>query len=239
MTNKPRQTLALIDLAVDSGARKPRIESALNRLDGLTLLEWSIRRLGESTLVDSVVVTGPAKYRSILNQSRLCHAKWIPSVLTTPAQRAAGIADSQNADWVVHVNPMCPFMDPALVDRLIARGLSQAGSDFVGFVAPNSPNFSLHRLGLVAEMSSAKGLTKLITEGLASDPLDVPQLMRLHANQFRAHWIPLPAQLSSDSMKFLMETEEDWDRAGTYMEALGQDLSWQSLASVANRQKLA
>ena len=135
MTSKPRQTLALIDLAVDSGTRKPRIETALNRLDGLTLLEWSIRRLGESTLVDSVVVTGPAKHRSILNQSRLCHAKWIPSVLTTPAQRAAEIADSQNADWVVHVNPMCPFMDPALVDRLIARGLSQAGCDFVGFGA--------------------------------------------------------------------------------------------------------
>jgi spore coat polysaccharide biosynthesis protein SpsF (cytidylyltransferase family) len=235
MAINPRQTIALIDLAVESDARTPRWEMAQRRLDGLTLIEWSVRRLSEVMLVDSIVITGPAKLRSMLSQTGLCNAHWIPSAFPTPSQRAADIADRFGADWVVLVNPTCPFLDPALIDRLISRGLSEPDADFVGFVAPNRPSFSLQSLGLVAEMCSSRGLAKIFHEDLSSDTLDIPQLVRLHSNQFRSIWIPLPAELSTDRMRFAMETEEDWDRANTFMEALGEDVSWQRLAQVANR----
>jgi len=237
MTDRPRQTIALIDLAVDSDGTRPRIETANRRLDGLTLLEWSIRRLAETMLVDAIVVTGPDQLQTKMENVCLCNAKWEPSGLATPTQRAAEIAEAYHADWVLHVHPACPFLDPALIDRLIAKGLSHFEIDFVGFTAPGRPNFSLQRLGLVAEMSSAHGLRKLQSEGLDHDPLDVPQLVRLHANQFRTHWIPLPSQLMSDSLHFSMETEEDWARADTYIEVLGEDHSWQRLAAVAHREK--
>jgi spore coat polysaccharide biosynthesis protein SpsF (cytidylyltransferase family) len=213
------------------------METAMRRLDGLTLLEWSVRRLAEATLVDAIVVTGPSHLRDAFAQACLCHAKWVPSVLPTPSQRAAEIADAFHCDWLLHVHPACPFLDPALIDRLVACGLAHSGLDFVGFSAPSAPNFSLQRLGLVAEMSSARGLSKILEEGLSNDPLDVPQLVRLHGDEFRCHWIPLPQQLRSDALQFSMETEEDWDRAGTYMEILGEDLSWQRLAAVAHRNR--
>lgn len=234
----PRQSVALIDLAVGVDSQRPRWETAMRRLDGLTLLEWSIRRLAEATLLDSIVITGMSETHSALARASLCHAKWVPSVLPTPSQRAAEIAAEFNADWILHVNPACPFLDPSLIDSLISRGLSQPGADFVGFSVPSAPNFSLQRLGLVAEMSSASGLGKILDEGLSEDPFDVPELVRLHQNAFRCFWIPLPQPLRNDSLRFSLETEEDWERAGTYMELIGDDVSWQRLAAVADRRAM-
>ena len=235
MATNPRQSVALIDLAIDSDGNRPRWETAMRRLDGLTLLEWCIRRLAEATLLDSIVITGLSETHSALARACLCHAKSVPSALKTPSQRAAEIAEKMNADWILHIHPGCPFMDPALIDSLISRGLAQPEVDFVGFSVPAAPNFSLQRLGLVAEMSSASGLTKILEEGLSDDPLDVPQLIRLNQNDFRCLWIPLPQQLRSDSLRFAMETEDDWERAGSYMEMVGDDFSWQRLAAVASR----
>lgn len=234
MATSPRQSVALIDLGVDADGSRPRWETAMRRLDGLTLLEWSIRRLAEATLVDSIVITGLPENHTALTRACLYHAKSVPSVLATPAQRGAEIADKMNADWILHIHPGCPFLDPALIDSLIARGLAQPDVDFVGFSAPSLPNFSLQRLGLVAEMSSVRGLSRILEEGLSQDPLDVPQLIRLYQDEFRCLWIPLPQQLRNDSLRFAMETEDDWERAGTFMELVGDDISWQRLAAVAS-----
>lgn len=235
MTTGPRQTVALIDLAVQDGAKRPRRETAMRRLDGLTLLEWCIRRLAETTLVDSVFITGTREMQATLARAGLCHAKWIASDLPSPSQRAAEIADRCHADWVVHVHPGCPFLDPSLIDGLVARGLAQPQVDFVGFSVPTVPQFSLQRLGLVAEMSSASGLSKILEEGLSADPLDVPSLVRLHPNVFQCLWLSLPQPLRNDSLRFSLETEEDMERAGTYLEWIGEDISWHGLAAIASR----
>ena len=90
MATNLKQTVALIDLAVvsDKEKRTPRVEAALRRLDGLTLLEWCIRRLSEATLIDTIVVTGPPSYRELISQTGLCNARWMPSALDTPVRRA-------------------------------------------------------------------------------------------------------------------------------------------------------
>jgi spore coat polysaccharide biosynthesis protein SpsF (cytidylyltransferase family) len=238
MASSPRQLVALIDLGMESDAGRSRWEMAMRRLDGLTTLEWSIRRLAEATLVDSIVITGFSERHTSLARACLCHAKSVPSSLATPSQRAAEIAHEMNADWILHVQPSCPFLDPALIDGLISRGLAEPQVDFVGFSVPTAPDFSLQRLGLVAEMSSARGLARILEEGLSDDSLDVPQLVRLHQNTFRCLWIPLPHQLRNDSLRFSLETEEDWERADSYMEMIGDDVSWQRLAAVADRRTL-
>ena len=156
MATNPKQTLALIDLAVTSDREKQtiRVESALRRLDGLTLLEWCIRRLSESTLIETIVVTGPPHYRELISQTGLCNARWMPSALDTPTRRAKELADRLSADWIVFASPLCPFTDPMLLDRLVSRGWANPTTDFVGFVSPNRPAFSLQSLGLVGEMDA-------------------------------------------------------------------------------------
>ena len=47
--------------------------------------------------------------------------------------------------------------------------------------------------------------------------------------------IPLPEALNHNSLRFEMKTEADWDRAHSFLEAAGDDLSWQRLAQLAER----
>ncbi len=237
MATNPKQTIALIDLAVTSGNehRTNRVESALRRLDGLTLLEWCIRRLSESTLIDTIVVTGPPDYRELISQTGLCNARWMPSALSTPAQRAKELSARLSANWVVFSSPLCPFTDPMLLDRLVSRGWANPTTDFVGFVSPNRPSFSLQSLGLVGEMCSSGALDKLEREGLLDDESDVPEIIRRNPELFLVKLIPLPEGLNHSSLRFLMESEADWDRAHSFLEAAGDDLSWQRLAQLAER----
>jgi spore coat polysaccharide biosynthesis protein SpsF (cytidylyltransferase family) len=237
MATNQKQTVALIDLAVADGKdqRTTRVESALRRLDGLTLLEWCIRRLSESTLIETIVVTGPPQFRELISQTGLCNARWMPSALSTPSQRAKELADRLCADWIVFSSPLCPFTDPMLLDRLVSRGWANPGVDFVGFVSPNRPNFSLQSLGLVGEMCSANAIAKLARENLLGEPCDVPEVIRRNPAWFQTKLIPLPEELNHSDLRFLMESEADWDRAHSYLEAAGDDLSWQRLAQLAER----
>ncbi|MEQ1830822.1 MAG: hypothetical protein ABL921_33030 [Pirellula sp.] len=252
MATNPKQTVALVDLAVPSGiatggavssaaisGRKPfhnsRVESALRRLDGLTLLEWCIRRLSECELIDTIVITGFPQYRELISNTGLCHAKWMPSALSTPAQRASEIASCLGADWIVFASPLCPFTDPTLIDRLVSRGWANPEVDFVGFVSPKHPTFSLQSLGLVGEMCNVSALRKLEREKLLLEPCDVPDIVRRNPSFFQTKFIPLPEELTHDSLRFQMQTEDDWDRAHSFLEAAGDDLSWQRLAQVAER----
>ena len=237
MATNPKQTVALIDLAVTSGKdqRTTRIESALRRLDGLTLLEWCIRRLSESTLIDTIVVTGPPNYRELISQTGLCNARWMPSALQTPSLRAKELAERLGAEWIVFSSPLCPFTDPMLLDRLVSRGWANPSTDFVGFVAPGRPTFSLQSLGLVGEMCSASALETMEQEHLLNDPSDVPEIIRRNPALFQSKLIPLPEELNHSSLRFLMESEADWDRAHSFLEAAGDDLSWQRLAQLAER----
>lgn len=237
MATQSKQTVALIDLAVieDRKLQTTRISAALRRLDGLTLLEWCIRRLSESTLIETIVVTGPPQYRERISNSGLCNARWMPSAQPTPARRALELSERLNADWIVFASPSCPFTDPTLMDRLVSRGWSDPAVDFVGFISNDHPHFSLQSLGLVCEMCSSKAIEKIQMERLLDEPLDVPEIVRNNPSLFLSKWIPLPKELNHQSLRFQMQTEADWARIESYLEAVGEDLSWQRLAQVAER----
>jgi spore coat polysaccharide biosynthesis protein SpsF (cytidylyltransferase family) len=234
------QTVALVDLAVgldprDKAAATPRLESAVRRLDGLTLLEWCVRRLNESTLIDAVVVTGLPHYRERISQTGLCDAKWMPSTQLTPTRRAKEISDRIQSEWIVFASPLCPFTDPTLLDRMVSRGWSHPDVDLVGFWTPNQPDFSLQSLGLVGEMISAKAIDQLCERKLDGEPCDVPVLVRRNPEYFKSKLIPLPEELMGRDLRFELATAADRDRAATYLEAAGEDLCWQKLAQVSKR----
>jgi spore coat polysaccharide biosynthesis protein SpsF (cytidylyltransferase family) len=237
MATNPRQTIALIDLAVTGGKelKTTRVDAALRRLDGLTLLEWCIRRLSESTLIDTIVVTGLPQYRELISNTGLCNARWMPSALNTPAQRTKELSERLSAEWVVFASPLCPFTDPSLIDRLVSRGWANPTVDFVGFVSPKHPNFPLQSLGLVGEMCSRTAIEKMGREDLLREPCDVPDVIRRNPSLFQTKLIPLPEELTHDSLRFQIQTEADWDRVHSFLEATGDDLSWQRLAQVAER----
>ncbi len=230
----PNATVAVLDLSNFASSELASANRSLFRkLNGLTLLEWSIRRLNESTLIDSVVITGQLSQRELVMAGSLCGARWLPSIQTTPLKRLDEIASRTNAAWLVLMAPTCPFTDPVLLDRLIATAWSQPETDYIGYVATKNPRLCLAKLGLVAELCNRTTISKLIDSELKGDIRSVPELIA-STDTYQMRFIPLPEALQRDDLRFNIESIEDWDHACSYLEAVGEDLSWQRLSSLVS-----
>ena len=78
-------------------------------------------------------------------------------------------------------------------------------------------------------------LGKMERENLLTESCDVPDIIRRNPALFQTKLIPLPEELTHSSLRFEMKSEADWDRAHSFLEAAGDDLSWQRLAQLAER----
>lgn len=234
MASRPNATVALIDLGC-SGKRpslRAEMNAAFRVFEGLSLLEWTIRRLHESTLIDTVVITGDTSLEKRVTSCSLSGARWIPSAANTKLLRSHEIAERTNAQWMVFVAPTCPFTDPVLLDKLISTAWANPDSEYVGFVAPNSPKMSLARLGLVGDLCSRRSIDSLKEIPLLDDQCETATLVRVHANPGQVRLIPLPPALEQADLQFDLAHLGDWEHAHVCMEAVGEDLSWQRLASL-------
>lgn len=212
-----------------------RVDSALRRLDGLTLLERCVRRLSESAMIDAIVITGAQQHREKIRTTGLGDARWVPSAFRTPGERALEISERFQAQWVIFASPLCPFTDPTLLDRLIATGWSNPESDIVEYLATSSTQACTDSLGLVHEMCSIHALEKLRDKGVLSEECEVPELWRKYPDMFLTKYLPLPHELDAAHARFRVETVEDWDRATRVLEATGDDFCWRRLVDVASR----
>lgn len=230
-----QSTVAIVDLGLISKNVQDKHEmSPFRRFGRQTLLEWTIRRLSDSLLLDSIAVTGDNAHSLSVQQSHLQPSRWFPMCHSSPLHRIKEVALKMDAEWVVLVSPCCPFIDPVLVDRLVAAAWAAPEYDSVAFVSSSRPTFSLDGLGLVAEVCNYRVLEKLSQDPrFANDPRRVPQLVRSMPESFHARLLPLPASIDRDDVRFALETEDDWDRAHMILEASGDDCDYRELADLA------
>ncbi len=231
MMAAPNATVAVLDLTNFVSTEDSNGATVFRKLSGLTLLEWSIRRLNESTLLDSVVIVGHPSQRDLVMADSLCGARWFPSVQSTSLKRLEEVAARTNAEWLVLMEPTCPFADPVLLDRLIASAWANPTADYLGFVATKNPKLCLSKLGLVAELCNRRVLTQLLQGCERGDARRVPDLI-LSSGLFQMRLIPLPEPLQRGDLRFNIQSIEDWDHACSYLEAVGDDVTWQRLSSL-------
>ena len=79
MNTRPNATVAIIDLGCAEGSCSSLNEAPFRRFDGLTILEWCVRRLTESTMLDDIVISGHMSLSNKVMGASLCSAKWVPS----------------------------------------------------------------------------------------------------------------------------------------------------------------
>ncbi len=235
MSASSQSTIALIDLAAiqNQTPAGTQIDQAMRTFNGLTLLEWTVRRLSESTLVDQVVITGLPSYLPQIQDASLCGARWMPSLQNDSLARANEIAERTNAGWLVLVSPTCPFIDPALLDRLVVSAWNRPEADYVGYMAAHNPRMNLGKLGLVGEICAGRALKKAVDRKLDALP-ELVNVFRSHPNLFLMHWIPLPNALDREGLRFALETASDMEQATSYVEAGGVDISWQRLVELSD-----
>ena len=234
MDSIQQTTIAVVDLAATNhhSPAGTQIDIAMRAFNGLSLLEWCVRRLNESTMLDQTIITGLPSYLPQIQSASLCDAKWMPSLQNDPLHRVYEIAERTHAQWLVLVSPTCPFLDPALLDRLIASAWTRSEADYVGFMASKHPRYNLSRLGLVGEVCTRNAIEKVLDHKLDTS-VEIADIFRTHPNLFQMGLIPLPKGLDRSDLRFALETAEDWEQAYSYIEAAGEDLSWQRLVQLA------
>jgi spore coat polysaccharide biosynthesis protein SpsF (cytidylyltransferase family) len=156
----------------------------------------------------------------------------MPSLESESVDRIAQIADRTNATWIAVVSPNCPFFDAALLDRLLASAWSHPEADFVTYMSLKRHNIDWNRFGLSCEvvhrrmLQTAKSHKLDVQRGLAGTVMSYPDL-------FQSRSIPLPEQLDQANLHFALETAQDWEYAQAYLEAVGDDSSWQRLVETS------
>lgn len=227
--NDRRASVAIIDLG-----SQPELDHPSFRSIGIhSLLEWTVKRLAGSSLLDAIVVTGSSAYSNSIETLELESARWIPSDSVSPLSRCIDAAKLAQANWIVLVQNNCPFVDPILVDRLVAAAWATPTSDMISFVSSTRPTSSLRSLGLVAEVCRRRALRRLASRTDVNDPRDVSQLIHSMPELFHSRCLPLPTALDREDLRWALETEDDWDKAHMLLDSQNGTIDYRELANMA------
>jgi len=227
-------SIAIIDLSAShpTSPAATQLDIAMRRFSGMTLLEWCVRRLNESTLLDNTIVTGLPSYQPQVQAAGLCDARWMPTLESESVDRISQIANRMNATWIAVISPNCPFFDAALLDRLLASAWSHPDADFVTYVSLKRNDIDWNRFGLSCEV-----IHRRMLETSKKNKLDTQRglsgIMKSYPNLFQSRSVPLPDQLDQENLYFALETAQDWEHAYNYLEAVGDDSSWQRLVETS------
>lgn len=224
-----RSSVAIIDL----GSHVQLDHPSLRKIGHQRLLEWTVQRLARTSLLDAIAITGSAAYSCILESLNVQPARWFPSLSTTPLSRSIEVAKAVQANWLVLVQNNCPFVDPILVDRLVAAAWATPTSDMISFISPTCPTRSLGSLGLVAEVCRRRALRRLAGRTDANDDREVTQLIHSMPELFHARCLPLPAALDRDGLRWALETEDDWQKAHLLLDAHSETIDNRELVDLA------
>jgi spore coat polysaccharide biosynthesis protein SpsF (cytidylyltransferase family) len=225
---------AIDDLPADS----PLAGMARRRFGGKSLLEWVVRRVSDADRISGVAVL--AGEDSLARQ--LCkHCPPDVSVLHCPSRdplgRLAAAARRLDCEGLVRLNVSHPFVDPDLIDRLIAEA-DPAECDYASYSFSDGRPVIESKLGVFAEWCSAAAIVR--ADRLAKQPADRSQATRfMHSRPdlFSLKLIAVPPRLDRDDLRLAIDDEEDWEELQTIFDALGpESLDWQFIASLVDRQ---
>ncbi|MCC6511987.1 MAG: NTP transferase domain-containing protein [Pirellulaceae bacterium] len=229
-------SIALIDLGCSADRRgQGRAVSPFRRVGRQTLLERTVRRLCESSLLDSIAIVGDNEFSGLIAQSCTQPAVWLPTDEPSCVARAWYAAQSLEAEWVVTVNATSVFVDPILIDRLLATAWGNPKSDMVAFMSMHKSGLCEQAAGLAGDACNRRVLKQMMRDpAVMNDSRGLSQLLVSMPEVFHTRLIPLPEVLEYTDLRFMLETERDLDRAQMILEATGEDCDYRDLVPLAS-----
>jgi spore coat polysaccharide biosynthesis protein SpsF len=139
---------------------------------------------------------------------------------------------------VVRVNVSHPFVDPDLIDRLVAAVATGNGCDYASYRFSDGRPVMATKLGVVAQWCRGEAL--LLAERLARNGFeraDATRFLSSHPEIFALRLIGVPSQLDRDDVRLAIQDEEDWEHVQIILDALGpESLDWQVITALLDRQ---
>jgi spore coat polysaccharide biosynthesis protein SpsF len=235
-------TLGIVEVPTTKSRRFPNRTNvpptAQRRFADHSLLEWVVRRVTESLLLDQVAVVTETSQGEAVQQLAPPDAAVFVSKQPDALARFAAATRHYEADHVVRIPLSSPFVDPELIDRLICTAHAHSGCDYVGYAAHRGGPSVLARLGVFAEWVRAEAILKAEHEATrGADRTEVTSFVYSHPEIFQLRLIPIPSQLDRDDLRLAVRTDEDWDNAQIIFDALGREaIHWQRIAELLDQQ---
>lgn len=218
--------------------RSPLAGIARRRFGGRTLLEWVVRRVTEADrLMGVVVLAGDDGFSRSLVAQCPADARVLHTSEPDALGRLAAAVRSLRCRSLVRVNVCHPFVDPALVDGLVAAVSGGPSCDYASYSLADGRHAADSKLGVFAEW--CRGEAILLADQLARLPAeraDATRFLRTHPEVFALRMFPVPRQLDRDDLRLAIQNEEDWEDIQLILDALGpESLDWQYITSLLDR----
>lgn len=219
--------------------KSPLAGMARRRFGGKSLLEWVVRRMSDADRLDGVVVlAGDDPF----SRSLVAHAPADVHVFHTAEAdglgRFAAAVRHFQCSAAVRLSVSQPFVDPILIDRLLALVASGNTCDYASFALADGRPVTQARLGVFAEW--CRGEAILLANRLARrdhERADATRFLHWHPEIFAIRLFPVPPQLDRDDVRLAIQDEEDWEHVQLILDALGpESLDWQFITALIDRQ---
>jgi len=213
-------------------------ELASRRLGGKPLVEWIVRRVTESLLLDRVIVVADPAIESMIRALTPRDISVYVSRRPDMLGHVAAAAREFDAHQLVRVGLDNPFVDPALIDRLVCTANTHPGCDYIGYYSHDGQPAAQSSLGIFAEWARADAIFQAEAQAtIALDRQQVTRYLYSHPELFQLRLIPVPPQLDRQDVRLSIGSEEDWENAQIILDALGPEhLAWQEIAGLLDSQ---
>ena len=224
---------------VELRERSPLAGMARRRFGGKTLLEWVVRRVSDSEhLAGVIVLAGDDSLSHSLVENCPPDAHVFHSARPDALGRFADAVRHCQCPAAVRLNVCHPFVDPDLIDRLIAAVASGNGCDYASYCFSDGRPVMESKLGVFAEW--CRGEAVLLADRLARPGIeraDATRFLYLHPEIFALRLVDVPRQLDRDDVRLAIHDEEDWEHVQIILDALGpESLDWQIITALLDRQ---
>jgi spore coat polysaccharide biosynthesis protein SpsF (cytidylyltransferase family) len=209
------------------------------RFGGRPLLEWVIRRVTDSAKLDGVVVLVCDEHAHQLVKEQV--PLDVPVAVgngADPLARFTKVLEQYPAQSVVRVRADSPFVDPGLIDRLVASAAKHSGVDYASYCSRDGRPAILSPLGVFAEWIRGTALRKADRAArVAADRRDVTRYIYSHPEKFNLRLLPAPEKIDREDVRLTLDRDEDWENALAIYDALGPEgLEWQRIAELLDHQ---
>ncbi|MCL2711302.1 MAG: NTP transferase domain-containing protein [Planctomycetaceae bacterium] len=193
--------------------RKQRHHLA-RRLEGKSVLEWVVRQMTDSELLNGVVViAGEGPCGDLV---RKLSPVDVPVFSTKAQDTATAVQDTLehfSAESCVLIGADWPFLDSELVDRLIRTARRTENCDYAAYQFMNEIFSAERPYGLFPEWYCSSSIRGLAAK--TSDPIhrQMPGTFFLdNRDTYCVATLQIPAGLDRvEEMKFTFDDEDDWD----------------------------
>ena len=225
-------TLGIVDACYGSCGERSKVA---RKLGGKSVLEWVVRRATDCQQLDGViVVTCPGPESRFITELVPLDVPVFVGRQDDALGCLAGALEEYSAQAAVRVSAGSPFIDPALIDRLVSTAEVHPECDYVSYCSRDGRPAVLSPVGVYGEWFRASALRRAAQKTKsATDRRHPTRYLYRHPEKFRLRLIPAPAAIDRDDVRLTVDIEEDWEHALAIFEALGPDeLDWQRIADL-------